>query len=171
MAPVGIRTKAPAISIFRGSITQLLYPLHTLDAAISDDSPMLASGWLPPFPGGAVNSRWVPARNFHFAYLIISFPSGFTWRYMPDSHLRRRSEALQDRSCGWFVTIALSTISAAREAMNTSTCLVWICSLRRDDNSPFFSIVSQLGTQNCITLEKIREQWRKLDSSSRAHWK
>ena len=29
---------------------------------------------------------------------------------MPDSHLRRRSEALQDRSCGWFFTIALSTM-------------------------------------------------------------
>ena len=53
---------------------------------------------------------------------------------------------------------------AAREAMNTSTCLVWICALRRDDNSPFFSIVRQLGRQDCITLEKIGEQWRKLDS-------
>ena len=48
--------------------------------------------------------------------------------------------------------------------MKTSTCLVWICALRRDDNSPFFSIVLQLGTQDCITLEKIGEQWRKLDS-------
>ena len=52
-APAGIKTKAPAIfSIFRGSITRLLYSLHTLEAAISDDSPMLASGRLPPFPGG-----------------------------------------------------------------------------------------------------------------------
>jgi len=32
------------LSIFRGSITRLLYSLHTLEAAISDDSPMLASG-------------------------------------------------------------------------------------------------------------------------------
>jgi hypothetical protein len=53
---------------------------------------------------------------------------------------------------------------AAREAMNTRACLVWICALHRDDNSPFFSIVRQLGTQHCITLEKIGEQWRKLDS-------
>jgi len=29
-----------------------LCSLHTLDAAISDDFPMLAFGRLPPFPGG-----------------------------------------------------------------------------------------------------------------------
>jgi len=51
-APVDIKTKAPAIWIFRGSITRLLCSLHTLDAAISDDSPMLASGRLSPFPAG-----------------------------------------------------------------------------------------------------------------------
>jgi hypothetical protein len=51
-APVVIKTKAPAIRIFRGSITQLLCPLPTLEAVISGDSPRLASGWWPPFPGG-----------------------------------------------------------------------------------------------------------------------
>ena len=49
--------------------------------------------------------------------------------------------------------------------MNTSTCLVGIFALRRDDNSPFFSIVRQLDPQDWITLEKVGEQWRKLDST------
>lgn len=65
-APAGIKTKAPAITIFRGSITRLLYSLHTLDAAISDDSPMLASGAVATFPGRTLRSHWVPAKNFHF---------------------------------------------------------------------------------------------------------
>ena len=65
-APVGIKTKAPAIQIFRGSITQLLCSLPTLEAAISGDSPRLVSGWWPPFPGGALVPHRVPAKNFHF---------------------------------------------------------------------------------------------------------
>jgi hypothetical protein len=63
-APVGIKTKAPAIRIFRGSITQLLCSLHTLEAVLSGDSPMLASGWLPPFPGGAFASPQGSCKEF-----------------------------------------------------------------------------------------------------------
>jgi hypothetical protein len=61
------------LSILRGSITRLLYSLHTLDAAISDDSPMLASGWLPPFPGGLLV---LLSSCKEFLLLVIpSFPS------------------------------------------------------------------------------------------------
>jgi len=76
-APAGIKTKAPAITIFRGSITRLLYSLHTLDAAISDDSPMLASGWLPPFPGGLCGPTGFLQRISTSGYPIVSFLSGF----------------------------------------------------------------------------------------------
>jgi hypothetical protein len=63
-APAGIKAKAPANPVFRGSITQLLCPRPTLEAALSDDSPRLASGWWPPFPGGVV-PHGVPVKNFH----------------------------------------------------------------------------------------------------------
>jgi hypothetical protein len=75
-APAGIRTKAPAIRIFRGSMTQLLCPPPTLKAAISDDSPRLASGWLPPFPGGALVPTGFLQRISASNY-IASFLSGF----------------------------------------------------------------------------------------------
>ena len=84
---------------------------------------------------------------------------------MPDSHLRRRSEALQDRSCGWFFTIALSTMPRGKGGDEYNYLPRLDLSFRRDDNSPFFSIVRQLGTQDCITLEKVGEQWRKMDST------
>ena len=73
-APAGIKTKAPAMGQFRGSITRLLCPLPTLEAAISGDSPRLASGWLPPFPGGALVPHRVPAKNFHI-WLLHCFLS------------------------------------------------------------------------------------------------
>ena len=63
--------------IFRGSITRLLYSLHTLDAAISDDSPMLASGWLPPFPRGLCGPTGFLQRISTSGYPIVSFLSGF----------------------------------------------------------------------------------------------
>jgi hypothetical protein len=75
-APADIKTKAPAITIFRGSITRLLYSLHTLDAAISDDSPMLASGRLPPFPGGLFGPTGFLQRISTSGYPIVSFLSG-----------------------------------------------------------------------------------------------
>jgi hypothetical protein len=59
-------------------MTRLLCSLHTLEAVLSGDSPMLASGWLPPFPGGDFVSHRVPAKNFHFDQLIVSFLSGFS---------------------------------------------------------------------------------------------
>jgi hypothetical protein len=74
---VGIKTKAPAISTFRGSFTWLLCSLHTLDAAISDDSPMLASGRLPPFPGGLSGPAGFLQRISTSGYPIVSFLSGF----------------------------------------------------------------------------------------------
>jgi hypothetical protein len=46
VAPAVLTTKAPTtISLFRGSITQLLHSLSTLRAAITDDYARLASGW------------------------------------------------------------------------------------------------------------------------------
>ena len=74
-APVGIRTKAPAMGQFRGSITQLLCPLPTLEAALSGDSPRLASGWLPPFPGGAFASPQGSCKEFPLwlAHRFLSF--------------------------------------------------------------------------------------------------
>jgi hypothetical protein len=90
-APVGIKTKAPAIGMFRGSITQLLCSLHTLEAVLSGDSPMLASGWLPPFPGGAFS---FPTGFLQRISTLISslFPFflDFPWRYMPASTLTLR---------------------------------------------------------------------------------
>ena len=65
------------LSIFRGSITRLLYSLHTLEAAISDDSPMLASGRLPPFPGGLCGPTGFLQRISTSGYHIVSFLSGF----------------------------------------------------------------------------------------------
>jgi hypothetical protein len=65
------------LSIFRGSITRLLHSLHTLEAAISDDSPMLASGWLPPFPGGLSGPTGFLQRISAFGYPNVSFLSGF----------------------------------------------------------------------------------------------
>ena len=64
-------------SIFRGSVTRLLYSLHTLEAAISDDSPMLASGRLPPFPGGLSGPTGFLQRISTSGYPIVSFLSGF----------------------------------------------------------------------------------------------
>jgi hypothetical protein len=74
-APAGIKAKAPAISIFRGSITQLLCSLPTLEAVLSGDSPRLASGWLPPFPGGALVPHGVPVKNFRIrlSHCFLSF--------------------------------------------------------------------------------------------------
>ena len=60
------------LSIFRGSITRLLYSLHTLEAAISDDSPMLASGRLPPFPGGLCGPTGFLQRISTSGYPIVS---------------------------------------------------------------------------------------------------
>jgi hypothetical protein len=54
-----------------------LYSLHTLDAAISGDSPMLASGWLPPFPGGLSGPTGFLQRISTSGYPIVSFLSGF----------------------------------------------------------------------------------------------
>jgi hypothetical protein len=71
------------MTIFRGSFTRLLDTLHTLDAIISNNYPMLASGWLPPFPGGLLESRWVVAKNFRFGYSIASFLSGFILTLYP----------------------------------------------------------------------------------------
>jgi hypothetical protein len=71
------------MTIFRGSFAQLLNSLHTLDAVISDNYPMLASGWLPPFPGGSIVFRWVVAKNFYFGYSIVSFLSGFILTLYP----------------------------------------------------------------------------------------
>jgi hypothetical protein len=65
------------LSIFRGSIARLLYSLHTLEAAISDDSPMLASGRLPPFPGGLCGPTGFLQRISTSGYPIVSFLSGF----------------------------------------------------------------------------------------------
>ena len=65
------------LSIFRGSITRLLYSLHTLEAAISVDSPMLASGRLPPFPGGLCGPTGFLQRISTSGYPIVSFLSGF----------------------------------------------------------------------------------------------
>jgi hypothetical protein len=65
------------LSIFRGSIARLLHSLHTLDAAISDDSPMLASEWLPPFPGGPSGPTGFLQRISTSGYPIVSFLSGF----------------------------------------------------------------------------------------------
>jgi hypothetical protein len=73
-APAGIKAKAPAIRIFRGSIPQLLCPLPTLEAVISGDSPRLASGWWPPFPGGALVPHGVPVKNFRI-WLLHRFLS------------------------------------------------------------------------------------------------
>jgi hypothetical protein len=53
-----------------------LCSLHTLDAAISDDSPMLASGRLPPFPGGPSGPAGFLQRISTFDYVIVSFLSG-----------------------------------------------------------------------------------------------
>jgi hypothetical protein len=81
---------------------------------------------------------------------------------MPDSHLSRRSEALQGSKLRVLsLQKRYQQCHAAREAMNTSACLVWICALRREDNSPFFSIVHQLGN---TALHNIGEQWRQVDS-------
>src|SRR5271165_4604856 len=93
-APVDIKTKAPAIRIFRGSITRLLCSLHTLDAAISDDSPMLASGRLPPFPGGPTGPAGFLQRISTLISSLFPFFLDFSWRYMPDSTLTKRSVAL-----------------------------------------------------------------------------
>src|SRR5690242_19399047 len=74
-APAGIKAKAPAIAIFRGSITRLLCPLPTLEAVLSGDSPRLASGWLPPFSGGVPIPHGVPAKNFRIrlSHCFLSF--------------------------------------------------------------------------------------------------
>jgi hypothetical protein len=53
-----------------------LCSLHTLDAAISDDYPMLASGRLPPFPGGPSGPAGFLQRISTFDYVIVSFLSG-----------------------------------------------------------------------------------------------
>src|SRR5215469_4359572 len=77
-APAGIKAKSSShLSIFRGSVTRLLYSLHTLEAAISDDSPMLASGRLPPFPGGLPSPTGFLQRISTSGYPIVSFLSGF----------------------------------------------------------------------------------------------
>jgi hypothetical protein len=76
-APADIKAKAPAIRIFRGSITRLLCPLPTLEAVLSGDSPRLASGWWPPFPGGALLPTGFLQRISTFGYFIASFLSGF----------------------------------------------------------------------------------------------
>jgi hypothetical protein len=54
-----------------------LYSLHTLDAVISGDFPMLASGWLPPFPGGLSGPTGFLQRISTSGYPIVSFLSGF----------------------------------------------------------------------------------------------
>ena len=74
-APVDIRTKAPAIWIFRGSITRLLCSLPTLKAVLSGDSPRPVSGRLPPFSGRAFFRPRFLQRNFHIRlrHCFLSF--------------------------------------------------------------------------------------------------
>jgi hypothetical protein len=57
--------------------TRLLRSLHTLDAAISGDSPMLASERLPPFPGGLSGPAGFLQRISTSGYPIVFFLSGF----------------------------------------------------------------------------------------------
>jgi hypothetical protein len=84
-APADIKAKAPAIRIFRGSITRLLCSLPTLEAAISGDSPRLASGWWPPFPGGALVPPRGSCKEFpHSITSLLPFFLDFAWRYMSD---------------------------------------------------------------------------------------
>jgi hypothetical protein len=57
-----------------------LIPLHTLDANISIDYPMLASGWLPPLPGSLFSllGCCIEFLLWFIPYPIVSFLSGFT---------------------------------------------------------------------------------------------
>src|SRR5271157_1551963 len=72
--------------------------LHTLDAAISDDSPMLASGRLPPFPGGSSRPAGFLQRISTLISSLFSFFLDFSWRYMSDLPLISAPVGARNRS-------------------------------------------------------------------------
>jgi hypothetical protein len=57
--------------------------LHTLDAVISNNYPMLASGWLPPFPGRLLSPAGLLQRISTVGYSIVSFLSGLILALYP----------------------------------------------------------------------------------------
>ena len=71
--------RAPAISLFRGSITRLQHWLFTLRAALSDDYAKLASGGGQPFPGGIPVYPLSSCREF-WVFRDPPLSLGLSWR-------------------------------------------------------------------------------------------